>query len=130
MANKRSVFDFDGVWDDMFGAFATKEVTLETSAPPKSTWRTTSDLAGKGLMTLEVDLPGIEPGDVKVFIEGDRIVVEYTRPSTTVKFTQRYTVAHEWAANSATARMSHGQLKVFVMKRRTDTTRIEVAVLT
>lgn len=72
-------------------------------------------------VVVEVEVPGIEPSDIKVSIEGRSLLVE------TPKGNHYLTVGQRLETEEATARIKHGVLTVTIPKREAKTVQVNVS---
>lgn len=107
---KRTIDLFNGLFDDFFGGrlnWNVVELTTPTEVRGLYEYRTSIDNDG---MTLEVDLPGIAPGDVSLWASGNKLIVKTQRGDKQI-ITQ-YAIYEAYNIHSAKASMVNGQLKV------------------
>jgi HSP20 family molecular chaperone IbpA len=108
---------FEDAFGDLFGkkalpsVFASTETRVDVGAstPPKSGYH--SVLSSDG-MTLGIDLPGISPRDVTLWVTNTQVIVKGPTPGRSGTFTHRYTIAADFDLKTATATMANGQLIV------------------
>lgn len=105
---RRSDDFIGGLFDDLFGTWRTSQSTQQVvPGTGLRGYRTSSDKDG---MTLEVELPGVNPKEVTLEATDNQLVVQGSRGEKT--FTNRYTISDDYDVTSATASMAHGLLTV------------------
>jgi HSP20 family molecular chaperone IbpA len=131
MGNDKGLLD--GLFDDFFGSkkTTTKTVTSETvksegyvDSQTGRSYRTKRDVSG---MSLEVDLPGIPPADVKLWHEGNQLILNVAKGGT--KYASKFTIGPEYDVSSATAKLTLGLLTVkMVPAEKRDYHRIRIDI--
>jgi HSP20 family molecular chaperone IbpA len=106
---------FGEAMDDLFSSVKKTTHTVVRASiwddvASSRSYRSISDESG---VTLEVDLPGVDPKDVSLWQGSNQLIVEGKRGDKT--FTHRYTLAPGFDVKTATASISNGQLKVRVL---------------
>jgi HSP20 family molecular chaperone IbpA len=111
-----NLFSFDDVFDELFNGWQTGSSLIKhvISADVgqhgyRHGYRVYADNDG---MTLEIDLPGVDPKDVALEFVDNQFVVKYSRNGK--KYTKRYAVNNEYDIDTAKATMSHGLLRIHV----------------
>ncbi len=118
---------FETLMEDMFGSISEEKGGTLPSARrvvDSATYRTT---ANDKTMTLEVDLPGVDPHDVGLSYVDGRFVVEARRGDK--KFTHRYILSPGYNPRSAQATMGNGQLQVVLERHQPETFKIGVKIV-
>ena len=106
--------------DDLFGRFFGRpELRRTCGLPPVETYRK------DGNYVIRVDLPGVDPKDLEVHLEGDLLTIKAERKAEEKgpdyretfygKFERAVTLPHGVKAEKITARYEHGVLELMVL---------------
>ena len=102
---------FDELFSDFLGSKKTTTKVLKTEEYVDSqtgrSYRTNKDAVG---MTLEVDLPGIPPENVKLWVEGNQVILNVTKNAK--KYDSKFTIGPDYNVESAVAKLRLGLLTV------------------
>lgn len=114
------LFDFDSALEDLFGMFkANKEVIkmVSTSPEPTGMMKSYNERIMATEMDVEIELPGVSPSNVSVFVQTNKVIVKGRRLEKVFKNT--YTISEQYVAETAVAWLSNGLLTVRVKKSPT-----------
>lgn len=110
----------DSLLNDLFGNFFTSSTVTEKRVDAYevrgndagSSYRSKSD---DKCMVLEIDLPGVSRDSVKLWVDGNRVIVE--SPRNDKKLTSRFTINVDYDVMTAQAKMADGLLTVWMSRR-------------
>lgn len=104
------------LFSDLFGSSFSLDrwVRATSDGPADTSLRSFRSKATNEGLSVEVDLPGVSPKDVTLWIDDNQLIVKGVKGDR--KFTNRYTIAPEYNVASAKASMSNGQLNVSLSK--------------
>lgn len=129
MANDKGLFE--ELFSDFFGTKKTTTKVVEKMVEEGQgsklgqSYRCKTDESG---MTLEVDLPGIPPESVKLWVEGPMVIVNAIKDGKT--YSGKFTVGADYNTSSAAAKLSHGLLVVKVARaEKRDYKRIRIDIV-
>lgn len=116
--NTDSLFNFDTVLEDLFGAFTPgKKVDKMVSTSPETTGMM-KNYSTKEVTATETDLlievPGVQPNDLSLKVHLNKVIVSGSKDGKT--FTNTYTMSSEFVLGSARAWLSNGLLTVRLQK--------------
>jgi HSP20 family molecular chaperone IbpA len=103
---------FDTLMEDLFGGLIKTEKTVKTTETTTKSYSSNSDDNG---MSLNIDLPGIDPKSLTLRVGEDVVVVDGKNGTKT--FTHKYTISGDFDVKTAVARWIHGRLQVRLSRK-------------